>query len=142
MYSIEQDNIDCYYQIYFIINYFILLLLKFALYLSMIILIILKQHFFHSNTCTSKKTNEYHLLYIFFLIPTVSPYHFTIEECIFYSMPVKDVFDVHFADNAYDPDVSASELYIDKKSIHAKDCLVFTDNGNGMNSEKLHKMLR
>ena len=47
-----------------------------------------------------------------------------------------------FADNAYDPDVNASELWIDKRSINAKDCLTFVDNGNGMNPDKLFKMLR
>ncbi|XP_062570925.1 MORC family CW-type zinc finger protein 3-like isoform X3 [Saccostrea cucullata] len=44
-------------------------------------------------------------------------------------------------DNAYDPDVNASELWIDKRDINGKVCLTFTDNGNGMIPEKLHKML-
>ncbi|XP_061176221.1 MORC family CW-type zinc finger protein 3-like [Saccostrea echinata] len=44
-------------------------------------------------------------------------------------------------DNAYDPDVNASELWIDKRDINGKVCLTFTDNGNGMVPEKLHKML-
>ncbi|XP_045196926.2 MORC family CW-type zinc finger protein 3-like [Mercenaria mercenaria] len=44
-------------------------------------------------------------------------------------------------DNAYDPDVSASELWIDKRNISKVDCLTFVDNGNGMNQEKLYKML-
>lgn len=45
-------------------------------------------------------------------------------------------------DNAYDPDVSAKQIWIDKTVINEHICLTFTDNGNGMNSEKLHKMLR
>ncbi|NXB56302.1 MORC3 protein, partial [Struthidea cinerea] len=44
-------------------------------------------------------------------------------------------------DNAYDPDVSAKQIWIDKTIINDNICLTFTDNGNGMNSEKLHKML-
>ncbi|NWH58499.1 MORC3 protein, partial [Geococcyx californianus] len=44
-------------------------------------------------------------------------------------------------DNAYDPDVSAKQIWIDKTVINDSVCLTFTDNGNGMNSEKLHKML-
>ncbi|NXF10043.1 MORC3 protein, partial [Smithornis capensis] len=44
-------------------------------------------------------------------------------------------------DNAYDPDVSAKQIWIDKTVISGHICLTFTDNGNGMNSEKLHKML-
>ncbi|KAM9259355.1 MORC family CW-type zinc finger protein 3 isoform 2-T2 [Cariama cristata] len=44
-------------------------------------------------------------------------------------------------DNAYDPDVSAKQIWIDKTVINDNMCLTFTDNGNGMNSEKLHKML-
>ncbi|NXK54518.1 MORC3 protein, partial [Chauna torquata] len=44
-------------------------------------------------------------------------------------------------DNAYDPDVSAKQIWIDKTVINDNTCLTFTDNGNGMNSEKLHKML-
>ncbi|NXP56063.1 MORC3 protein, partial [Heliornis fulica] len=44
-------------------------------------------------------------------------------------------------DNAYDPDVSAKQIWIDKTVINDSICLTFTDNGNGMNSEKLHKML-
>jgi len=47
-----------------------------------------------------------------------------------------------FSDNAYDPDVSAKQIWIDKTVINDNICLTFTDNGNGMNSEKLHKMLR
>eukprot|EP00105_Crassostrea_gigas_P033933 XP_019918081.1 PREDICTED: MORC family CW-type zinc finger protein 3-like isoform X1 [Crassostrea gigas] len=46
-----------------------------------------------------------------------------------------------FGDNAYDPDVNASELWIDKRDINGKTCLTFTDNGNGLVQEKLHKML-
>ena len=46
------------------------------------------------------------------------------------------------ADNAYDPDVAASELRIDKCVIHGKPCLLFQDNGSGMDFEHLLKMLR
>jgi len=49
---------------------------------------------------------------------------------------------LYHADNAYDPDVSASQLYIDVEDKYGKKCLVFMDNGNGMTPEKLHKMLR
>ena len=48
----------------------------------------------------------------------------------------------HLSDNAYDPDVNASQLYIDKRIINGVECLNFVDNGNGMNADKLHKMLR
>ncbi|KAL9968840.1 hypothetical protein ACROYT_G020979 [Oculina patagonica] len=45
-------------------------------------------------------------------------------------------------DNAYDPDVNASQLWIDVKKYNKHNyCLVFTDNGAGMGPEKLHKML-
>uniref|UniRef100_A0A4X2KF23 CW-type domain-containing protein n=1 Tax=Vombatus ursinus TaxID=29139 RepID=A0A4X2KF23_VOMUR len=44
-------------------------------------------------------------------------------------------------DNAYDPDVNAKQIWIDKTVINDNICLTFTDNGNGMTSEKLHKML-
>lgn len=44
-------------------------------------------------------------------------------------------------DNAYDPDVNASEIWIDKRVINGMTCLTFVDNGNGMNPNKLHKML-
>ncbi|MEE6467884.1 hypothetical protein FKM82_008097 [Ascaphus truei] len=44
-------------------------------------------------------------------------------------------------DNAYDPDVNAKQLWIDKTIIKSRTCLTFTDNGNGMNQDKLHKML-
>ncbi|KAJ7385652.1 MORC CW-type zinc finger protein 3 [Desmophyllum pertusum] len=45
-------------------------------------------------------------------------------------------------DNAYDPDVNASQLWIDVKKYNKYNyCLVFTDNGAGMGPEKLHKML-
>ncbi|XP_067401385.1 MORC family CW-type zinc finger protein 3 isoform X1 [Emydura macquarii macquarii] len=44
-------------------------------------------------------------------------------------------------DNAYDPDVNAKQIWIDKTVINGNVCLTFTDNGNGMTSEKLHKML-
>uniref|UniRef100_A0A8D1SEF3 MORC family CW-type zinc finger 3 n=2 Tax=Sus scrofa TaxID=9823 RepID=A0A8D1SEF3_PIG len=44
-------------------------------------------------------------------------------------------------DNAYDPDVNAKQIWIDKTVINDHVCLTFTDNGNGMTSDKLHKML-
>eukprot|EP00794_Sanderia_malayensis_P000413 gene413-1048_t len=46
-------------------------------------------------------------------------------------------------DNAYDPDVNASQLFIDLKAFKnpPNRCLVFTDNGNGMSPNKLYKML-
>ncbi|XP_070205898.1 MORC family CW-type zinc finger protein 3-like [Littorina saxatilis] len=44
-------------------------------------------------------------------------------------------------DNAYDPDVAARELWIDKEMISGKPCLVFTDNGKGMDSATLYKMM-
>lgn len=45
-------------------------------------------------------------------------------------------------DNAYDPDVSATELQIDQVMLKDMPCLTFTDNGAGMTAEKLHLMLR
>jgi nitrogen fixation/metabolism regulation signal transduction histidine kinase len=47
-----------------------------------------------------------------------------------------------FPDNAYDPDVNAKQIWIDKTVISDHICLTFTDNGNGMTADKLHKMLR
>ncbi|KAG7331387.1 hypothetical protein KOW79_005356 [Hemibagrus wyckioides] len=44
-------------------------------------------------------------------------------------------------DNAYDPDVSAKQFWIDKTVIKGQDCLIFMDNGNGMDYDKMHKML-
>ncbi|KAK3754350.1 hypothetical protein RRG08_026944 [Elysia crispata] len=44
-------------------------------------------------------------------------------------------------DNAYDPDVNASELWIDKLDYGETSCLRFLDNGAGMDKNKLHKML-
>ncbi|XP_007423389.1 MORC family CW-type zinc finger protein 3 [Python bivittatus] len=44
-------------------------------------------------------------------------------------------------DNAYDPDVNAKQMWIDKTIINENICLTFMDNGNGMNADKLHKML-
>ncbi|XP_056611497.1 MORC family CW-type zinc finger protein 3-like isoform X2 [Triplophysa dalaica] len=44
-------------------------------------------------------------------------------------------------DNAYDPDVGAKQFWIDKRRIGGKDCLIFTDNGAGMDHLKMHKML-
>ncbi|GAA6081700.1 MORC family CW-type zinc finger protein 3-like [Tachysurus ichikawai] len=44
-------------------------------------------------------------------------------------------------DNAYDPDVNAKQLWITKTAVKGQDCLIFLDNGNGMDYEKMHKML-
>ncbi|XP_055888309.1 MORC family CW-type zinc finger protein 3-like isoform X2 [Biomphalaria glabrata] len=44
-------------------------------------------------------------------------------------------------DNAYDPDVGASHINIDKIVINEETCLLFVDNGSGMNKEQLKKML-
>ncbi|MCI4378212.1 hypothetical protein PGIGA_G00213260 [Pangasianodon gigas] len=44
-------------------------------------------------------------------------------------------------DNAYDPDVSAKQFWIDKTVVKDQDCLIFMDNGNGMDYDKMHKML-
>ncbi|KAB5576854.1 hypothetical protein PHYPO_G00203300 [Pangasianodon hypophthalmus] len=44
-------------------------------------------------------------------------------------------------DNAYDPDVSAKQFWIDKTVVKDQDCLTFMDNGNGMDYDKMHKML-
>nr|XP_003219065.1 PREDICTED: MORC family CW-type zinc finger protein 3 isoform X1 [Anolis carolinensis] len=44
-------------------------------------------------------------------------------------------------DNAYDPDVNAKQMWIDQTVINGNVCLIFMDNGNGMNADKLHKML-
>ena len=51
-----------------------------------------------------------------------------------------------FVDNAYDPDVKASQLYLDAPGYATSDTapltLTFTDNGNGMVPETMYKMLR
>ncbi|XP_026997680.2 MORC family CW-type zinc finger protein 3-like isoform X2 [Tachysurus fulvidraco] len=44
-------------------------------------------------------------------------------------------------DNAYDPDVSAKQIWIDKTVFKDQDCLIFMDNGKGMDYDKMHKML-
>uniref|UniRef100_A0A8C2IC69 MORC family CW-type zinc finger 3a n=1 Tax=Cyprinus carpio TaxID=7962 RepID=A0A8C2IC69_CYPCA len=44
-------------------------------------------------------------------------------------------------DNAYDPDVSAKQFWIDKTTIRSQDCLTFMDNGAGMDYDKMYKML-
>ncbi|KAJ3592360.1 hypothetical protein NHX12_007487 [Muraenolepis orangiensis] len=44
-------------------------------------------------------------------------------------------------DNAYDPDVNAKQLWIDKTQIKDKECLTFMDNGNGLNYDMMHRML-
>ncbi|XP_058247576.1 uncharacterized protein LOC131354217 [Hemibagrus wyckioides] len=42
-------------------------------------------------------------------------------------------------DNAYD--VSAKQLWIEKRVFKHTDCLIFLDNGQGMDYDKMHKML-
>ncbi|XP_070832539.1 MORC family CW-type zinc finger protein 3-like [Chaetodon trifascialis] len=44
-------------------------------------------------------------------------------------------------DNAFDPDVSARQLWIDKTVVNGQECLSFMDNGNGLDHETMHKML-
>ncbi|KAM9486601.1 MORC family CW-type zinc finger protein 3-like isoform 2-T6 [Clarias gariepinus] len=44
-------------------------------------------------------------------------------------------------DNAYDPDVNAKQFWIDKTLIKDQACLMLTDNGKGMDYDKMHKML-
>ncbi|KAJ8388522.1 hypothetical protein AAFF_G00132360 [Aldrovandia affinis] len=44
-------------------------------------------------------------------------------------------------DNAYDPDVNAKHLWIDWTRTKNLDCLIFMDNGKGMDYDKMHKML-
>lgn len=46
------------------------------------------------------------------------------------------------ADNAYDPDVRARQIWIDWTRIRGLDCLSFMDNGEGLTRVRLHKMLR
>ena len=45
------------------------------------------------------------------------------------------------ADNAYDPDVKAKQLWIDVRKEAGLDCLEFVDNGNGMDPDCLYRML-
>ena len=47
-----------------------------------------------------------------------------------------------FIDNAYDPDVNASQLFIDVRLSNGQYSLVFTDNGSGMFPDQLYKMVR
>ncbi|CAL8369236.1 unnamed protein product [Arctogadus glacialis] len=44
-------------------------------------------------------------------------------------------------DNAYDTDVNAKQIWIDKTQIKDIECLTFMDNGNGLNYELMHRML-
>ena len=46
-----------------------------------------------------------------------------------------------FSDNAYDPDVNATQLKIDVEDIGGRKCLTFEDNGAGMSPHTLYKML-
>ncbi len=45
-------------------------------------------------------------------------------------------------DNAYDPDVRARQFWIDKTVVKGQECLSFMDDGNGLDHEAMHKMLR
>ena len=47
-----------------------------------------------------------------------------------------------WTDNAYDPDVNAKQFWIDKTEVKGEECLSFMDNGNGLDQETMHKMLR
>ncbi|XP_037096439.1 MORC family CW-type zinc finger protein 3a isoform X3 [Syngnathus acus] len=44
-------------------------------------------------------------------------------------------------DNACDPDVLANAFWIDKTVVKGHECLSFMDNGNGLDSDAMHKML-
>ncbi|CAL8344684.1 unnamed protein product [Boreogadus saida] len=44
-------------------------------------------------------------------------------------------------DNAYDTDVNAKQIWIDKTQIKDMECLTFMDNGNGLNYKSMHRML-
>ncbi|XP_030199230.1 MORC family CW-type zinc finger protein 3 isoform X8 [Gadus morhua] len=44
-------------------------------------------------------------------------------------------------DNAYDTDVNAKQIWIDKTQIKDIECLTFMDNGNGLNYKSMHRML-
>lgn len=73
-------------------------------------------------------------------------YRFQQQKCDMSGVPYFSCF--HYeclcsvADNAYDPDVAATELTIDKKKIKGTPVLAFLDNGKGMVPDKLYKMLR
>ena len=45
-------------------------------------------------------------------------------------------------DNAYDPDVDAKQIWIDKTKIRDMECLTFRDDGNGLSRDLMHHMLR
>ncbi|XP_060785431.1 MORC family CW-type zinc finger protein 3-like isoform X1 [Neoarius graeffei] len=44
-------------------------------------------------------------------------------------------------DNGYDPDVNAKQFWIDKTEIKDQHCLIFMDNGYGIDYDKMRKML-
>ncbi len=52
------------------------------------------------------------------------------------------LFILRVLDNASDPGVSAKQIWIDVAEEGGQLCLTFTDNGDGMTPNKLHKMLR
>ncbi|CAL8369260.1 unnamed protein product [Arctogadus glacialis] len=44
-------------------------------------------------------------------------------------------------DNGYDPDVNATEIWIDKTKIRDMECLTFMDNGNGFSTDLMQRKL-
>uniref|UniRef100_A0A8C5B3V2 Uncharacterized protein n=1 Tax=Gadus morhua TaxID=8049 RepID=A0A8C5B3V2_GADMO len=44
-------------------------------------------------------------------------------------------------DNAYDPDVNAKQIWIDKTKIRDMECLTFRDDGNGLDRKTMQRML-
>ncbi|CAL8369177.1 unnamed protein product [Arctogadus glacialis] len=44
-------------------------------------------------------------------------------------------------DNAYNPDVNAKQIWIDKTKIRDMECLTFRDDGNGLSRDLMHQML-
>lgn len=55
---------------------------------------------------------------------------------------LKNIYLIFLIDNAYDPDVNASQLFIDVGLSNGQHSLVFTDNGSGMLPDQLYKMVR
>ena len=44
-------------------------------------------------------------------------------------------------DNAMDPDVAATQFQVDLREVRGKKCLIFMDDGGGLDADGLHKML-
>ncbi|CAL8369256.1 unnamed protein product [Arctogadus glacialis] len=44
-------------------------------------------------------------------------------------------------DNAYDPDVNAKQIWINKTQMKDMECLTFSDDGNGLSRDLMHQML-